>query len=78
MPRWPKNPIDYDLEIEKSQAKIAKYTTFLDNEKERLEDLMGKKRDSELQELYMFMQESGLTAPQVLQTLQASQSEPRH
>lgn len=73
MPRWPKTVADYESDIMRSSAKIAKYTNLLENEKSRLEELHTKKRDAEMQELYEFMQASGMTAPEILKALQSDQ-----
>jgi len=76
MARWAKTADAYDADIEKSQAKIARYTTLLDNERIRLEELLSKKRDLEMQELYDFMRESGLSATEVLKALQDQSTTP--
>ena len=69
MPRPPKNQIDFDSEIRKSMVKIEKYTNLLEEERIRLESLKNKKRDAELQELYLFMQERGVSVRDVIDTL---------
>lgn len=69
MPRPPRSKIDYDSEIRKSEAKIEKYTNLLEEERTRLESLKNKKRDAELQELYLFMQERGVSVRDVIDTL---------
>ena len=50
-------------------AKIEKYTYLLEEERTRLESFKNKKRDAELQELYLFMQERGVSAHDVIDTL---------
>ena len=68
MPRI-KNQNGFDAEIEKSLAKIEKYNKLLEEEKAKLEELRNKKRDAELQEFYLFVQERGLSLSEVIQSL---------
>ena len=72
MPRWNKEPADYDAEIEKAESKVAKYTQLLSDAKEHLQELQSKKRDAALQKIYTFMFENNMTPEQVIEQLQPS------
>lgn len=72
MPKWKKDPTDYDAEIEKVESKIAKYTQLLSNLKNQLQELQSKKRDAALQKIYTFMADNDMTPEQVIDRLQVS------
>lgn len=72
MPRWKKEPTDYDAEIEKVESKIAKYTQLLSDLKSQLQELKSKKRDAALQKIYTFMADTGMTPEQIIDRLQVS------
>lgn len=75
MPRWNRAPDDYDAEIAKVEAKIAKYTQLLSELKERSQELQTKKRDATLQKIYEYMTTNGMTPEQILSQLQSAPAE---
>lgn len=72
MPRWKKEPTDYNTEIEKVESKIAKYSLLLSDLKSQLQELQSKKRDAALQKIYAFMSDNDMTPEQVIDRLQSS------
>ncbi len=66
MPRWPKSAEDFDAKIDSIDAKIQKYKEAIEKLNAEKEDFLSQKRDFEMQELYDFMQSSGMTARGIL------------
>lgn len=66
MPRWPKSPEDFDTKIDAIDAKIQRHQEQIDRLEEERAELASQKRDFEMQELYDFMQSSGMTAKGIL------------
>ena len=69
MPRGVKGSADYDAQLEKVDAKIARYTGLINSLNKQKEELLEKKQTIELKELYNYMNEAGLTANDVLERL---------
>lgn len=66
MPRWPKSTEDFDAKIDLIEAKIQRHQEQIDRLEEERSELLIQKRDFEMQELYDFMQSSGMTARGIL------------
>lgn len=66
MPRWPKSPEDFDAKIDAIDVKIQRHQEQIDRLEEERSELASQKRDFEMQELYEFMQSSGMTARGIL------------
>ncbi len=66
MPRWPKSTEDFDAKIASIDAKIQRHQEQMERLDEERSELLSQKRDFEMQELYDFMQSSGMTARGIL------------
>ncbi len=66
MPRWPKSAEDFDAKLDSIDAKIQKYKEAIEKLNAEKDDFLSRKRDFEMQELYDFMQSSGMTAREIL------------
>lgn len=66
MPRWPKSTEDFDAKIDSIDAKIQRHQEQIDKLEEERSEFLSQKRDFEMQELYDFMQSSGMTARGIL------------
>lgn len=73
MPRG-RSPENIELQIQTSLARIARYTDLIETEKTKLQKLQSQKRDADMSQLYTFMDQSGLSADEVLQILRENQS----
>lgn len=70
MPRWPKSTEDFDAKIDLIDAKIQRHQEQMDKLEEERSELLAQKRDFEMQELYDFMQNSGMTAREILDVVE--------
>ncbi len=70
MPRWPKSTEDFDTKIDAIDAKIHRHQEQMERLEEERTELLSQKRDLEMQELYDFMQSSGMTARGILDMLE--------
>lgn len=70
MPRWPKSTEDFDTKIDAIDAKIQRHQEQIDKLEDERSELISQKRDFEMQELYDFMQSSGMTARGILDMIE--------
>lgn len=70
MPRWPKSSEDFSTKIEAIDVKIQRHQEQIDRLVEERSELASQKRDFEMQELYDFMQSSGMTARGILDVVE--------
>ncbi len=66
MPRWPKSTESFDVKISSIDAKIQRHKEQMEKLEEERSEILTQKRDFEMQELYDFMQSSGMTARGIL------------
>ncbi|HIT67537.1 MAG TPA: hypothetical protein IAB61_09920 [Candidatus Merdisoma merdipullorum] len=59
----------YDELLEENAEKIRKHTEALQSLEKERKELLAAKRDEEMAELYRYMQENGLSAQQILESL---------
>lgn len=72
MPRRPKSTEDFDTKIDAIAAKILRHQEQINKLEEERSELLSQKRDFEMQELYDFMQNSGMTARGILDIVEPS------
>lgn len=65
----------YDELLEENAEKIRKHTEALQSLERERKELLSAKRDEELQELYQYMQEKGLSAREILESLKDTHPE---
>ena len=65
----------YDELLEENAEKIRKHTEALQSLEKERKELLSAKRDEELQELYQYMQEKGLSASEILESLKGTHPE---
>ena len=65
----------YDELLEENAEKIRKHTEALQSLERERKELLSAKRDEELQELYQYMQEKGLSASEILESLKGTHPE---
>lgn len=70
MPRWPKSVEDFDTKICAIDAKIQKHQEAIERLNVEKDEFLSQKRDFEMQELYAFMQRSGMTARGILDVVE--------
>lgn len=71
MPRGVKGSVNYEAEIAKIDAKIAKHEETIKGLKAEKKDLADKKRDQQMQQIYSFMDTAGMTPDEVLEKLKS-------
>lgn len=74
MPRGTRKSIDYDAEIQKLDTKIEKYSTLLAGAKTQRQEMMSKKQDADMQQLYTYMQQTGMSPADVISTLASTEA----
>ena len=74
MPRGARKIIDYDAEIQMLDTKIEKYSALLASAKNQRQEVMSKKQDADMQQLYTFMQHNGMSPADVISTLASSEA----
>ena len=65
----------YEELLEENAEKIRKHTEALQSLEKERKELLSAKRDEELQELYQYMQEKGLSASEILESLKGTHPE---
>ena len=65
----------YDELLEENAEKIRKHTEALQGLEGERKELQAAKRDEEMEELYRYMQETGLSAQEILDSLQKTKPE---
>lgn len=65
----------YEELLEENAERIRKHTEALQSLEKERKELQAAKRDEEIQELYQYMQENGLSAQEVLESLKEARSE---
>ena len=65
----------YEELLEENAERIRKHTEALQSLEKERKELQAAKRDEEIQELYQYMQENGLSAQEVLESLQEARPE---
>ena len=65
----------YEELLEENAEKIRKHTEALQSLEKERKALLSAKRDEELQELYQYMQEKGLSASEILESLKGTHPE---
>ena len=65
----------YDELLEENAEKIRKHTEALQGLERERKELQAAKRDEEIQELYQYMQEKGLSASEILESLKGTHPE---
>lgn len=65
----------YDELLSENAEKIRKHTEALQGLEKERKELLAAKRDEEMEELYRYMQETGLTAQEILDSIQKTQPE---
>lgn len=74
MPRGARKSIDYDAEIQKLDTKIEKYSALLADTKNQRQEVMSKKQDADMQQLYTYMQQNDMSPADVISTLASSEA----
>lgn len=72
MPRLAKSTDEFDAKITVIDTKIQRHQEQIDRLEEERSKLLSQKRDFEMQELYDFMQSSGMTARGILDIVEPS------
>lgn len=70
MARGVRGSANYDAQIQKLDEKIERYTNLLSGLKAQKQELLTKKQESDMRDLYAYMQENGLTAADVITQLE--------
>ena len=65
----------YEELLEENAERIRKHTEALQSLEKERKELQASKRDEEIQELYQYMQENGLSAQEVLESLKEARPE---
>ena len=65
----------YEELLEENAERIRKHTEALQSLEKERKELQAAKRDEEIQELYQYMQEKGLSAQEVLESLKEARPE---
>lgn len=69
MPRGVRGSVNYDAQIQKIDEKMERYSRMLTNLKSRRQELLAKKQDADMRDLYAYMQENNLSAAEVMTQL---------
>lgn len=69
MPRGVRGSINYDAQIQKLDEKIERYSTLLSSLKGQRQELLAKKQEADMHDLYAYMQETGMSAADVIAQL---------
>ena len=65
----------YEELLEENAERIRKHTEALQSLEKERKELQAAKRDEEIQELYQYMQENGLSAQEFLESLKEARPE---
>ena len=71
MARGVKGSKNYDIEIAQIDERIAKYKTTIANLEAKKEERLATKRESEMKEIYSYMNDNKLTPEDVLKQLKS-------
>lgn len=70
MARGVRGAVNYDAQIQKLDEKIERYTNLLSGLKAQKQELLTKKQENDMHDLYTYMQENGLSAADVIAQLE--------
>lgn len=69
MPRGVRGSVNYTAQIQKLEEKIQKYTNLLADLKAQRQELLAKKQENDMRDLYAYMQTNGMSAAEVIAQL---------
>lgn len=76
MPRGVRGSTNYANQIQKLDEKIERYARIITDLKAQRQELAAKQRDNDMQELYGYMKNSGMTARDILSRISDAGSLP--
>lgn len=74
MPRGVRGSVDYTAQLRKIDEKIERHASALQLLKQQRQDILSRKQDEDLRDLYAYMQENGMTAAEILAQLTSESS----
>lgn len=72
MPRGVRGSVDYNAQIQKLDEKIQRHTNALANLKSQRQELLVKKQETDMHDLYAYMQANHLSASEIIAQLSPS------
>jgi flagellar motility protein MotE (MotC chaperone) len=71
MPRGVRGSRDFEAELAMIDGKIEGYKAKLETWENNRKELLAKKQEQDMSEVYKFMRDSGMTSEEVLQRLKS-------
>lgn len=74
MPRGVRGSVDYSAQLSKIDEKIERHTSTLQLLRQQRQEVLSRKQEEDLRDLYAYMQENGMTATDILAYLTSGSS----
>lgn len=74
MPRGVRGSTNYAAQLQKLDEKIQKYTSLLSGLKSQRQELLAKKQETDMRDLYQYMQENKVSAAEIIAQLSPDSS----